>query len=104
MAGKKPHGNKKLPVIENEVEDMRKYKGKKPKITEYPINITENFEVEEDVIAVIQGTDKYNIVTKDPYHYAYIEGPNLPVSMQGAYTTYAQAKQALDMWLSTKGK
>lgn len=102
---KKPHGNRKKPLIENEVEDMRKYKGKKPKITEYPKDISETFdELEEDVIAVKEGSGKYHIVTKDPHHYAFIEPKSgLPIELTGAYTTYTQAKQALDLWLANKG-
>lgn len=102
---KKPHGNRKNPIIENEVEDMRKYRGKKPKITDYPKDITDTFEeVEEDVIAVKEGNGVYNITFKDPWHHAYIEGPNLPAHMTGSYTTYEKAKAALDLWLATKGK
>lgn len=105
VSKKKPHGNKKTPVVENEVEDMRKYKGKKPKITDYPKDITETFEeIEEDVISVKEGTGSYNIVFKDPYHHAYIEGPGLPKELTGSYTTFEKAKTALDNWLLTKGK
>lgn len=101
---KKVHGNRKKPLVDNIVVDHRKYKGKKPQKTEYPVDLTENYEeLPEDVISVTEGTGSYVIEARDPYHHCYIVGPNLPVTMQGAYTTYTQAKNALDMWLS-KGK
>lgn len=107
MAGKKRDRSmyRNAPKNEgpNDVVDMRLNRKSKRK-TEYPKDITENFEeLEADVISVTEATEKYNIVAKDPYHHCFIEGPNLPASLQGAYTTYTAAKTALDEWLATKG-
>jgi hypothetical protein len=97
--------NKPKKVGDNIVVDQRKYKGKKVKKTEYPVDLTDTFEeLDEGVISVKEGTDKYVIEARDPYHHCFIVGPNIPDSMKGAYTTYTAAKAALDDWLDKEGK
>lgn len=90
---------KKKETTPNEVHDMTKGK---ILTKELPV-ITDTFEeLEEDIIQVRKATEKYNIVTRDPHGYSYIEGPNLPNELKGAYTTYALAAIALTNYL--KGK
>lgn len=98
--------NKKKPRIPNVEVNFTKTATvpKKKKVTDYPVELTDLMEErnDEEIISIKEGTDEYVIVSRDPYHWCYIEGPKLPPAMQGAYTTYTAAKEALDTWLSTK--
>ena len=83
-----------------EIDQRQPHPLRKPKVTEYPVDITDKFEeLEPDVIAVKEGKGDYTLVAKDPFGHYYIEGPKVPAALSGAYTTYQAAKAALDGWL-----
>lgn len=46
--------------------------------------------------------EEYRIVTKDPHQWAYIEGPDVPPKLSGAYTSHIKAEQALADWKRTQ--
>ena len=104
-AKKKPKKTKEE-VLPNETIDMR---GAPKFRKEYePLeDVTGEYEdLAEDVIRIRKSdtSDKYVIVTRDPHGYSYIEGPNLPGRLQGAYTSYMLAKGFLDSWLKEAKK
>lgn len=76
----------------NEIHDLTKGKV----LTRELEVITHTIEdLDPEIIQVRKVTDEYRIVTKDPHGYSYIEGPDLPGRLSGAYTTYLLAAQAL---------
>ena len=90
---------KKKDTNPNEVHDLTKGKILTKELTV----ITDTFEeLDEDIIQVRKATEKYNIVTRDPHGFSYIEGPGLPSELRSAYTTYALAARALDGYLKVK--
>jgi hypothetical protein len=99
MAAKKKKEDNTIVIDQRQPHPLRKQK-----VTEYPEDITEKFEdLDEDVIAVKAARGDYTIVLRDPYQHAFIEGPKLPAFLTGSYTSYDQAKKALDLWLNSKG-
>lgn len=88
------HAGKKKKIAPNTVE---------VKVKNYDLLEVVTDQIEELPSEVIQvrksrALEDYHIVTKDPHQWAYIEGPDVPPRLQGAYTSYIKAEQALAEW------
>lgn len=89
---------KKKPVQENEV----KVKVKNYDLLEVVTDSIEELPPEVIQVRKSRALEDYRIVTKDPHQWAYIEGPDVPKSLSGAYTSYIKAEQALADWKRTQ--
>jgi hypothetical protein len=89
----------KEPVTPNETIDMR---GKEYEPLEVVTGEIEDLEPDVIQVRKYDLSPKYTIVTRDPHGYSYIEGPNIPHKISGAYTSFMQARSALDDWLREK--
>ena len=90
---------KRKETTPNEIVDLTKGK----MLTKELEDITDTYEdLTEDIIRVRKLTDQYRVVTKEPHGYSYIEGPNLPERLQGAYTNFNLAGVELANFLKNK--
>jgi hypothetical protein len=89
---------KKKPVTPNTVD----VKVKNFDLLEIVTDQIEELPAEVIQVRKSRALEDYHIVTKDPHQWAYIEGPDVPPKLSGAYTSYIKAEQALADWKRTQ--